>query len=43
MFAAIDKDGNGQLTPAEYQAFQVFKKDKPSWVQILKTQLKNKK
>jgi len=31
LFAHIDKDKNGQLDRAEYQAFQDFKNVNPNW------------
>jgi hypothetical protein len=31
LFANIDKDKNGQLDHAEYQAFQDFKNVHPNW------------
>jgi hypothetical protein len=31
LFARIDTDGNGQITAAEYQAFQAYKAKHPDW------------
>jgi hypothetical protein len=31
LFAKIDTDGNGQITSAEYKAFQIYKTKHPDW------------
>jgi hypothetical protein len=36
LFAFIDKDSDGQLTAAEYGAFQVYKKENPGWLKALR-------
>jgi hypothetical protein len=38
LFVHIDKDKNGQLTRAEYKAFQEFKKKNPGWRKMLGAQ-----
>lgn len=35
LFPAIDKDGNGQIDPAEYAGFQEYKAKHPDWQQRL--------
>jgi len=42
LFAPIDKDKNGQLDRAEYQAFQDFKKANSDWRKTLGSQPRNK-
>ena len=38
LFDPIDKDKNGQLNRDEYEAFQDFKKENPSWRKTLESQ-----
>lgn len=40
LFDFIDKDKNGQITPAEYQTFQEYKTQHPDWQKTLRPEKK---